>query len=215
MRKYAIYDFCNTIVGFETADFFVDYCCSILGIKKSNIIDHILHFVSNAIGHFSHRSFYKIRHLKKLKGQSKETVNRLVIDFYNREIVKKMNLSIVNQIYKDIDDGYDIVICSAAYFEYINIFASKHSIKYVLANEFVYTNNLFTGRIAEKDCIFKEKINRLRKTFSKEELLLSKAYSDSKSDIPLLSAVGKGIVVSDRKLKWADKLGFDYFNNEQ
>ena len=211
MNKLAIYDFCSTIVNFETADAFVYYCCDRLDIKYNKMVDLFVHFFSNVVGHFFHKSFFKKRLLFRIKNVQKDIIDKIGEEFFQKMIVPNYNGSVVDQMKKDHLNGFKLVVCSAAYEPYLRPFIQEMNIEYCICNEFQYSDDIFLGTIKSKDCSSKQKVTRLEMLFDDEVLKKSKAYSDSKSDLPMLMRVNTGILVSKKAKKWTKKYKISEF----
>ena len=98
------------------------------------------------------------------------------------------------------------VIISASYDLWINVFARKIGIKYVIATR-VDTD----GKILGKNCKGIEKVNRIKQIFP--NATISCAYSDSSVDIPLLELANTAYVVEGNKLS-TYRRGYKFKNNK-
>lgn len=87
----------------------------------------------------------------------------------------------------------DIVI-SASFDLWINKFCKKVGIKYVIATKY----DVETGKIIGKNCKKEEKLIRLNEYIPNAIAL--EAYSDSKSDEPMLKLAKKAFIVEGNKL---------------
>ena len=85
------------------------------------------------------------------------------------------------------------IIISASYDLWINSFARRLGIKYVIA-----TRVDAEGKILGKNCKGEEKVNRIRNIFP--NATISCAYSDSAVDIPFLEMANTAYVVEGNKL---------------
>ena len=106
-------------------------------------------------------------------------------DFVNKYV--ESHLKNIKQIYKDMQTDDD-VIASASYDLWIDLFAKKIGVKKVIA-----TNVDSSGKIIGKNCKKEEKVRRIKEKYPK--ITINNAYSDSKSDEPLLIIAKKGYVI--------------------
>lgn len=215
MIKYSIYDFCQTIVDFETGDAFVHFIRDSIHNKHMVRVEHfrkILMFcgflkVTDFIG--KRRGFFLNKKilLYELKGLRKNEIENLGQQFYETVVSKHLIPKIINQINIDKQEGYKVIIVSASYMPVVNPFCADHGIDLLITNEFLYNSkDIFKGKIAEKDCIFNNKVYRFLKACPdfKDNNKYSKSYGDSKSDKPILDIAENGYVVSKKHKKWVE-----------
>ena len=187
-NNFAFFDFCETIVAVQSADDFVKYVL----IKKNRFDKVILwYFLKSKPMNF----FLKFIGLKKnrkaillslLSGLRKNSIDGYASLYYNEKLKSKLNANVLDKI-KTLQSTHYIFIVSGGYFPYINCFAQEFSIDNVIANEFLYKKDLFTGKIKSRDCLGNEKVKRV-KYFLKiknNKLENSIAFSDCLSDKPL------------------------------
>lgn len=225
LGNIAIYDFCQTLVDFETADEFINYIRSIekkprmmiieffrLVLKKTKVLS-----VVERIKRRSHPnySYNKRIILSEIKGLKKKQIDKYASLYYENVIKKHFISKTLNQLIEEKNEGYLIVVVSAAYEPYLQLFAAEYNIDYLITNSFEYDLN---GRYKAKlidDCIGENKVRFFLNEFpefDKSDYDNSVAYGDSKSDIPILSIVEKGYVVSPKKSKnWAKENGLEDF----
>lgn len=204
-QRYAIYDFCQTLVDMETADEFIKY---ILEKKSLNYDDTdeskiVKKLINRIYGKITHRSLKKKKLLYSLKGLKREEINEYAYNFYEDKIKKRLIKSMVTQMINDKKNGYKIVILSASYYPILKPFVKEYDVDILITNEFEYKNNRFIGKIIGKDCVYKEKCKKLKNIIDDISLEESIAYGDSYTDIPILALVGTGVVVSKEvSKKW-------------
>ena len=98
------------------------------------------------------------------------------------------------------------VIVSASYDLWINEFAKRLGIKYVIATK---VNK--EGKIIGKNCKREEKVKRLKETF--KNCVFNEAYSDSEADLPILKLAKVAYVVEGNNIiKY--KNGYKFKNNK-
>ena len=214
MKKLALFDFCETLVSFQTADAFIDYVRS----KESSLYMRLLNTILIALSMakviafinklFPNSGISKRIKLLQLRGF---TFNKLDIlaEFYYREVIKPNLIdTVVSKMKECTQQNYEVSIVSAGYFQYLKFFAKDFNIKHLIATEIEFDKmgKRCLGTISGKDCIHVEKINRINEYFDgqKVEYKKSISYSDSITDLPLLTMTGEGVVVSrTRSQSWS------------
>ena len=189
--KVTLFDFCDTLIGFQTADEYVLFTLGVLQRKPSTAYD-------------------KFQLLRLLKGLDRKFLEETAKDYYFQRIRPWVNKPIVEKLIDYEKRGYETYIVSGGYGIYISHFASEYNISGVISNDFLYIDDLFTGEIVEPDCMGGEKIRRLNLLFKDREIVESVSFSDSVSDLPLLKWANRGIVVSKVAHRdWAKNNGFE------
>lgn len=189
--KLAIFDFDDTIISGQSPDLFCKY---VLENLNKNTFQKIIYFF------YKHNLIPKIFKIKKklllysLKGIHKKDIQKYAKKFYSN---LKFNKKILNEIDKHINNKNKIVIISGGYSEYIKFFIKSNKI---IANEFKYKDDIFTGHIISKDCMGKQKVYRILKNYSLKVLKSSFFYSDSYSDLPLFKIVKKPYLYKNNKI---------------
>jgi HAD superfamily hydrolase (TIGR01490 family) len=209
----AIFDFCDTLIGMQTANRFVT-----LGYRNNKRFNTVANEFGRVILRksrllFGHR--HKKWQLKQLKGLSVNSMNDIVKEYVKEELIPKENKLIVEKLLWHKKQGHTIAIISGGFSEYIKYYALMYDIKHVIATDLEIINNKFTGKIDGIDCMGINKIEKLRNTINIKEYDLknSYAYSDHISDIPLLSFVGNGVAVNfGQDIKWSKLMEYEVIN---
>lgn len=212
----AIFDFCNTLIGMQTANRFI----SLVYQSNKNLYTVTNEFI-RLIGRKSHL-LYGSRHkkwqLKQIKNISQEKLSTIAQEYVKNELLPKENKTIVEKMLWHKEQGHTIVIASGGFSEYIKEYAKIYDIKYVIATDLEIVNNKATGRIDGIDCMGINKIKKIKSIIDLDKYDLSKsfAYSDHISDIPLLSFVGNGIVVNfGQDIEWAKLMNYKVISIEK
>ena len=207
--KIAYFDFCDTIVNFQTADAYVSYTAHQIGLKRW--FDEVLEDARFKEFFDDHWRIKKELILMQLKGCNRNTLIEMARNFYSCQIMPQLNKPVVDMVDYYKQNNYEVYIVSSGYSIYIDFFASDHKVDRVIANDFLYDGKgLFTGKIIGEDCSGEEKINRIRDFVSPNVITDSISVSDSISDMPLLRYAKKSIVVSKKTYrKWPMENGFD------
>lgn len=218
--KIAIFDFCETIVPFQSASAFVGFVARKHASLKQRI-RWILFKVLRRIritkkleclskGKISEKSLS----LWVIKGLTYATLDVASRCFYEQVLQPAFIPEVIQELERRKSDGYRIVLASGGYGIYLRFFAEEFGIaeKDMLSSNLEFVNQVFSGRMTGLDCMRKNKLLLIEKLLAREQTYCV-AYSDSESDLPLLTWVDEGFVVkknpswiSQNKLKvfsWA------------
>lgn len=196
--KIALFDFCETLVNFQTADYFVEYALKMH--NKGNVYYGLLKF--GVVKKFlnKHWQIRKKLHLFQMKGMSKQEIEKAAQEYYKLYIKPNIFPYMLGLIKEYKDKGYKVYIVSGGYSTYIKYYADEIYVDDVIANDFSYSKKgIFRGVICKRDCMGIEKINRLNAYFLKTDIEKSISYSDSLSDLPMLKWTQKGVLISKYK----------------
>jgi HAD superfamily hydrolase (TIGR01490 family) len=211
-KRVAVFDFCETLVDFQTANAFVDYVrrnTNYTSVKLLNFF-YVLLVKSQAVKLLHIITRHKIsigKHIKlwQLCGIKQQTIEMLSVGFYEQCIKPHLideTIGIMKQLQSD---GYVLGLSSGGYDIYLRLFVKDFGLDFCQSSEIDFKNGRCTGRMKDNDCMRNEKVLRLNKSFGKS-LVSSVAYSDSKSDLPLLLWAEHGVVVSrNTHQKWCEK----------
>jgi HAD superfamily hydrolase (TIGR01490 family) len=215
--RLVIFDFCDTLVSFQSADVFVRF-----SLKSNRRLSSILIQATDKL--FSYCRIYSILRklsfsnnfqkkilLRGMKGMSKAEINKLALKFNEEVIQKKLNKSVYDLLVKHINNKDEIIINSGGYDIYLDVFARNLGIEKVYATRFKYVNEVFSGQILGKDCLNEEKISRMNNDgFDFKYYQEVVVYSDSVTDMPLFNiATSKfAIVKEDTIPEWCKSDSF-------
>ena len=196
--KVALFDFCETLVNFQTADYFVEY--TLKKYQQNRFYQCLVDNRNIDLFLAKHWMFRKKLHLYQMKGLTKKQIDFAAEEFYQKYIVPNQFPSMNNLIREYKERDYEVYIVSGGYEPYIRYYALENNIDGIIANEFLYnTKNIFSGLLTQKDCMGKEKVIRLNQVFNRVQIEKSVSYSDSLSDLPILKWADKGVLVSKYK----------------
>lgn len=197
MKRLAIFDFCDTLISWQTFDLFIDFCLAQSSWGKSRNILHEKIYTTRYIGFVYNRLYPRKNYeLSFLKGFSFN--ESLILDFVKEILVPREHKTIVNLLYEKYNQGYDVVINSWGYSRYIQYRLKTKDIQWiVVATELETLEGKFTGKMLGKDCMRKHKVTKMKKMLdlSAYDLKNSFVYSDSLSDRPLFNLVGNKMFV--------------------
>lgn len=121
--------------------------------------------------------------------------------FFKKHILNKINKSIKNIIEKSKHEKIVIMITASPY-AYMKYFEKYGYAEKVIGTELLYKQNKYTNKIIGKNCKGKEKVERIKAYLKYKNIEInyenSSAYSDSKSDMPMLSLVKNAFLVSKK-----------------
>jgi HAD superfamily hydrolase (TIGR01490 family) len=219
LQKLAFFDFCETLVSFQTADAFVDYVRKKEGNSFMRFLDMILivlrkvRLIAVFNKFFPDATLGKKIKLMQLRGFTCEKLSNLAA-FYYREMIRPNLIKPVMAEMQGLSrQEYEICLVSAGYSIYLKYFAEEYHIKHIISTEIAFDRpgNRCRGTFSGRDCVHVEKINRIKDYFEWQNVNYAESisYSDSITDLPMLLLAGKGVVVSRANSQsWRHKYKF-------
>ena len=213
MNKVALFDFCETLANFQTADAYVDYVrnhCGKLSVKFYKLIHTILaktRIICLLSILFPKRSINKRIYALQLSGFSLYDLDIMGKEYYENVVRPNLIYEVIKELKRLQERKYRIILVSGGYCFYLKYFAIEYGIAEndIICTSFAFSNGKCTGTFHGKDCLFEEKVKRLDVKIKKYQND-SVAFSDSLSDLPMLEWAGEGVVVRKRnKKKWNSK----------
>ena len=217
-ERIALFDFCETLVSFQTADAFVDYVESVAEnrwMRRVALFHRLLrktHLLSLLFRLFPKGSVNKRLVALRLRGIPEMDLDGYAEAYYVNKIRPCLISVVVDRLRALQAEGWRIVLVSGGYESYLVYFAREFHLlrEDVIATRLQFRKGRCTGRLEGKDCMFDYKIGYLEQRFKKEKTE-SVAFSDSESDLPLLHWADQGIVVERNTPEvrhWGRKYGF-------
>lgn len=206
----AFFDFCDTLIGMQTANRFVSLCLK-HNRNIATLTNEFIRIIGRKFG-ILYGNRHKMWQLKQLKGLSIEKIKQISKDYVEKELLPKVNNIVIQRMLWHKEQGHDIAIVSGGFSVYLEEFAKIFGVKYVIATDLEFVDRKATGRIRGVDCMGVNKVKKIQETINLKDYDLnnSYAYSDSASDIPLLSLVGKGVVIDfGQDIEWAKNMNFE------
>ena len=198
------FDFCETLIRFQTADRFVEYCRETLCRKRMMQLHRVtalaeklrmfrvLDLLVNGWGSAVHKRCV----LCQLKGIDDATLDRLGEAYFETVLQPAVIRPVVDIMKRHISQGDEVWIVSGGYDTYIKYFVHYYGLTGYVSTEIAFNaNGICRGRMKGKDCMGRQKVSELHRCFG-NDLSETVAYSDSCSDLPLLLAASSGIVIS-------------------
>ena len=205
-NKIALFDFCDTFVDFQTGDAFIDFIRENTKKKKAFIFEKFrtllikIRFFSVLSKFFPSNNWHKKLKLFQLKGTTKSEIEHLSLLYYTELIRPHLITKIIQELQQYKEKGYSIYIVSGGFTDYIIHFCKEFEINEPIATNIKYQNGICLGVIDGIDCMHAAKIDKIKKVIdlSNIDFEQSVAYSDSVTDLPLLTIVKNGVVISKK-----------------
>ncbi len=213
-QNIVIFDFCETLVNFQTADAYVDFVRRKLNHPRMKFLEWILTFLIKTkiililYKLFPYHSIEKRIKLYQLKGFSKTQLIEFAEQFYLQRI-KPNTIDPVLHLMRNYQLNNDVIyIVSGGYSIYLDFFCNEFNIPHLFSTKIEFQNNICTGKIKGLDCLYHHKIKLLvDKGIENGQGIV--CYTDSITDLPLLDFCETGIVISKNfEQAWAKKYGF-------
>lgn len=210
-----IFDFCETLVPFQSADAFISFVLSKNKSKrKKNILQHPLldNKVTNVFFNkfFPKYNFNKRKVLSQIRGYKIEELELLAVEY-----AENLSASIIPELMEKFNFhkscGDEIIIISGGYEIYLKHFSKEFGFDACYATKMGTDNNLYTGKFDGNDCMFAQKVKYAEqyKSKMKEQPEKTVVYTDSESDLELMKWADEGIVVSKTPQQWAKNYNFN------
>jgi HAD superfamily hydrolase (TIGR01490 family) len=212
-----VFDFCETLVGFQTADRFIDYVIEKERYGKYRWVGFATRILSKLrfiaiVNKFSPKlNLAKRLKLFQIRGVENDRVEVLARDFYEQELMTNLIAPLYELFEHHIKQNDYVMLISGGYAPYIAVFIEQHGLNRYFATEIGISDGKVTGFFLGKDCLFEQKVILLNEFLTNNSVLFAKSivYSDSSTDVPLLQWADEGIVVSRHKPQsWARTYGF-------
>ena len=207
--RLAIFDFCETLANYQTADAFVEFAENRY-YGKSDPLKNILNKfvcrsrVFNVLDKLFGTSINKAVVLKRIKGLSYEEIDRLAYDYYKDVVRQNLIGETIGILKKYVSEGVRVVLISGGYDVYLRYFAEEFGINKedVFSTRVQFRNDVLTGRFEGKDCMGQEKVKILNSFFLNYQSD-SIAFSDSASDKPMMYwASSRVLVLRNDRQPW-------------
>lgn len=216
IKNIVVFDFCETLVDFQTADAFVEYVCEHSNkrmVKNRKAIYRFLNQfrIIDVLEFFTgwKKSYHKKICLWQIKGICRETLEQLSIDYYNSRIKPHLIDKTVLLLQKYVRDKNIVVLVSGGYDIYLKHFAVEYGVNQVISSKLKFRNNRFTGYMDGLDCLNENKVILYKERFKCfKKTSIKASYSDSITDIPILKIAENAFVVSRKHQSWVDDYGF-------
>lgn len=212
-QRIIIFDFCGTLIRFQTADRYVNFCVERLKENRTIQCRHRLVQCMDILRIFkiynrikTVNNWRKRMILWQLKGVRYETCDRLAQIYFEKELMPNIYKPVVDKLKEYVDSGENVYILSGGYNIYIKYFARYYGVKNIICSKIAFKENVCTGQMEGKDCMRENKVDYIRPFLGELPMV---CYTDSISDLPLLEIASEPIVVSNSALQdWATKRNY-------
>jgi len=196
--EIAFFDFCGTLAKINTLSCFVSFVINCPQVKRRSLRKVL--FCSRTILSILRIPGSRELELKCLRGIDKVLLDCLARRFYDDVIVNSFNESLVAQLKQLKNQGYKIIILSAALEIYLRFITESLPVDFVVSTQLSYDKKAkCLGRVHGIDTIGIGKIEKLKEGFNNyEKINFSGSYffsDDGVSDGPILNIVGKPVLV--------------------
>lgn len=199
--KIALFDFCETLADFQTFDPFMEYVLEkehVGGFLLKNRIFKLFSYILSKVkpGFY----LYKRWLISSTKGLKLETMQQRGKEYYNTVVKPRLIKDVINELQQCKAEGMKIGIISAGCNLYIDVFAEQFAVDYVVTNNFAFDKGVCKGMLANEDCCRSHKLTmwaeyKNEHDINGEEIV---GYSDSSTDIPMLSICKEKVAISYR-----------------
>ena len=199
-KKLAIFDFCGTLISFQTADRYVQFCVERLQDNKVvrcrrrvlQIMDALRIF--KIYNHICPGNNWRKRViLWQIKGVSYTECDLLAKRYCEEELLPNVVQPIVVKLKEHLTNGDRVCILSGGYDVYVKYFAQHYGVKETICSKIAFLDDKCLGKIEGKDCMRESKLGYIGPLMHDVKTI---CYTDSESDLPLLGIVDEPIVVS-------------------
>ena len=214
-QKIAFFDFCETLINFQTADRFIHF----IREKENNFLMNLKEFLRKILiktrflyllENFGIEYLNKKMVLWQIKGFDSQKIKKYSKQFHEEKIKPGIIKKVFSEMKKLKKKDYAIYIVSAGYDIHIKDFVDEFELDGLICTKVLFKKNICQGKFDGLNCVGRNKIKLILDFFQGTDFDKEKAiaYGDSIKDIPLLKWVGKGIIVSkDKPNNWAKKYG--------
>lgn len=211
-NKLVFFDFCETLIKFQTADKYIDFCRNRLHSRRMNVLHAITTVLTKSycfriINRFlPNNTIRKRLVLSQLKGIEYTILDNLAKEYCEQCLKPAIIPEMLNRLLAHLQSQDNVWIISGGYDIYIKYFVEEYSLAGYISTNIAFTNKgVCLGRFVGLDCMRKNKVylieKELRSFLNSTDTV---AYSDSASDLPLLLMAKEGFVVSKKETqKWA------------
>lgn len=213
--KIVLFDFCDTLVNFQTADAYTDYVVEFFATDYVRAREKIYFCLKEkrSIANYlnKHGAINKRLKLWRLKGLSRKVLEEAAEKFYKEKIVVGLQIPLIRLLKKYQSEGYKVYLVSGGYDIYLKLFVEEYKLDGLLSTKLRFKKGtVFSGYIWKKDCMNREKVKMLNQYFADKIIDFSISYSDSISDLPLLKWTDTGVVVSKFQYReWPEVNGLE------
>lgn len=205
MRTAAFFDFDGTLYTGHLWKDMSDYFRQKrerTGLLWAYLLGHMALWPLNLAGVLSHERFYGswARDLTWiLRGMPVDEGQALLRFLLEWRILPGLRPDVVERLRRHQREGHVVMLVSGAFRELLQMLAAELGVPYVVGTEAEVRDGVYTGRAVGLAVTGRGKVEGIRHLAAREGLDLDWrscfAYADSRTDIPLLEAVGHPVAV--------------------
>lgn len=210
-----VFDFCDTLVPFQSANSFVNFVVESSGSFARNFYLKIVYLLIrikavNFIERLGFENLSKKLILFSIRGLEKGALTSIAAEYYQQKIQPFLIDKTVQILKEYLDQKSRVIVVSGGYKIYIDHLKQTLGIEEVYASRLEYKNDKATGFLDGADCLGAEKVRQLNELFPTKKLFDNiVCVSDSITDLPMLQWGNHGIVISKaRSQYWPGKYSF-------
>lgn len=209
--KLVIFDFCETLVNFQTADCFSRFVLEKESrnfiLKTDLLLDKMKFYKFCSKFNLDSCSQKKIL-LTNLNGLNKEKLESYAELFLESKILPNLNEKVFEKFLNHLNANDFVIINSGGYQPYLDLFAKKYGVKKLFSTQFKYKGSIFTGEIDGIDCLGQEKVRKMKEegiNFNNYTEII--VYSDSITDMPIFDLATTKVAIINKNTipSWCKK----------
>ncbi len=216
-KDLILFDFCETLVDFQTADAYVDFVRKNIDSPRMQFLEFTLKLfkkikiISLCYKFFPNKSIEKRLKLYQLKGLNEIILKDLAGLFYSLEVKPNLIPETLELMNDCIKKNCEVVLISGGYSIYLQHFCNEYHIKKLYSTDVAFSENKCSGKILGLDCLFENKVTLIENGgLNLSDYETKVVFTDSSSDLPLLNWADKGFVISKNiPQSWATELNFE------
>jgi HAD superfamily hydrolase (TIGR01490 family) len=149
------------------------------------------------------RSYIKEAFLSAfLKGVKQSQIEQFVASFWDKFLPKNKNDAVVERLYWHHENDHNVYIVTASLDLYTNYLRKIWPVDGVISTNAEWNGDTLTGKLKSNNCKGSEKTERIKKELNINlKNITYYAYTDNKSDLPLLRHATYPIFVQSGKLE--------------
>lgn len=207
-QRLIIFDFCGTLISFQTADRYVEFCVKRLLNNRTVQCRHRIIQLMDKLRVFKMynricraNNWRKRMILWQLKGVTHQQCDELAREYFEKELLPNIVVPVVEKLKEHLAHKDRVVFLSGGYDIYIRHFAAHFGVQEIITSKIAFAENKCLGRMDGKDCMHANKVEYIRPYMKGVTTI---CYTDSVSDLPILELVNQPIVVSRQTAQaWA------------
>ena len=203
--KLALFDFCGTLVDFQSGNPYIFYVLNKINSPLLNIKDCLRKLKLKFCRLYDKEYLDKNDILKLLKGLNYKDLDKYALEYYINEVRPRIYENVLNKLLELKKCGYKIYLVSAGYEIYLKYFVQEFGLDGLLATKIKFdSNNKCLGIFDGKDCIGNQKVVYIKDILKNEIENASEVlgFTDSPSDLAMLKLCNKKYVVASKMETW-------------